>query len=677
MPQTRFTHDQQTRLLDDIGAVLHRMYDFRRPLEPRWAELHRHLDMHSAPKLYPDGTPRSNVFMPYGFANVRHVTSGLTEALFGIDPPFVTLPAGKADEEAARHMQPVLELMAIRRGRLRSAITDYISMLATYGWASFDVGWDWDYDLVYDWQVRPIQPTPQTPPALIGQDPRTGQPLVIHPLTGQPAMERVKVLVPVPRNRPRYTALDVYDVLVDPDGRHVAKLFDKTVPQMIRENAVAKQAGYELYSEEALQTLKAKVMESGDRAEDRNALVRVAEVWDTVDGSFTLSVHEEDESTLSYKDQRYVNRSSAYTQYRRRMAKVDKAILAAGYNPYAHCRIPILYTSYTKIPGEMFGMGVIEPAFGLNEALNSNLSRLSDKMDLGLNQRFIYDAARNVDLGDLQDVNVPGGLIAAYGDPSNFLHPLPVDTPTPGDYGLLPIYQSAIEVAASVSDAFQRGVGSTSGNKTATGIQSVIQESNKSMGLVARQISEDILEPALQMTAANIQQFITDEIEIRITDEQPFIPKVQSQFITIKPSEIAGNYDFRIPGAAYMENRFVLQNNARMMMEMTANLFPQWLKPDTTIEEMFTLHRIPYPHRFIKTPEEVAAEQAQQFQQQVLLAAVSGQAEVEKEKVKQDAKGDKSTPKRPEKTVDETTGVARQFAQRMGSNAMGTGGLPQ
>jgi hypothetical protein len=633
--------------------------------------------MYSAPKTYPDGSPRSNIFMPYGFANVRHVTAGLTESLFGIDPPFVTLPAGKADEEAARHMQPVLELMVLRKGRLRGAITDFVIMLATYGWAAFDVGWDWDFDLVYEWQVKPMQPGPDTPPALIGQNPQNGQPLVLHPLTGQPAMERVKALVPVPRNRPRYTALDVYDVLVDPDGRHVARLFDKTVPQMLRENLVAKQAGYDLYSQDALETLKAKVMESGDAAEDQNALVRVAEVWDTVNGTFTLSVHEQDQNTLNYKDQRYVNRASQYTQYRRRMAQVDKALLATGHNPYAHCRTPILYTSYTKLPGEMFGMGVIEPAFGLNEALNSNLSRLSDKMDLGINQRFIYDAARNVDLGDLQDVNVPGALIASYGDATNFLHPIPVDVPTPGDYGLLPIYQSAIEVAASVSDAFQRGIGSTSGNKTATGIQSVIQESNRGMGLVARQISEDILEPTLQMTAANIQQFITDDIEIKITDEQPFIPKVQSEFLTITPSQIAGNYDFRIPGAAYMENRFVLQNNARMMMEMAAKIAPEYLKPGVAVEEMFTLHRIPYPHRFIKTEEEVVAERQQQFQQQVLLAAVSGQADVEKEKVKQQAKGDGSTPKRPEKTVDDVSGQARQFAQRMGSNALGTGGLTQ
>jgi hypothetical protein len=126
-----------------------------------------------------------------------------------------------------------------------------------------------------------------------------------------------------------------------------------------------------------------------------------------------------------------------------------------------------------------------------------------------------------------------------------------------------------------------------------------------------------------------------------------------------------------------MENRFVLQNNARMMMEMAAKIAPEYLKPGVAVEEMFTLHRIPYPHRFIKTEEEVVAERQQQFQQQVLLAAVSGQADVEKEKVKQQAKGDGSTPKRPEKTVDDVSGQARQFAQRMGSNALGTGGLTQ
>jgi len=681
MPQTQFTTEDARRRLDDVKALLQRMYSFRRPLEARWDALHKHLVGYAPTPTFPDGSARANVVVPYDFSNVRHVRASVTEALFGLDPPFETLPAGRADEEAARHMQPVLELMALRRGRLRAAFSDFTGMLATYGWASFDVGWDWDCDLVYDWVDRPVQPGPGTPPGLVGQDPQSGQPLVLHPLTGMPAMERVRVLTPVPRNRPKYTALDVYDVLVDPDGACVAKLYDKTIPQMIRENMIAKAAGYELYSEDALQALARKVLENGDTAEDRNAILRVAEVWNVIDGTFTLSVTDEDLSSLNYKDQRYVNRSTTYTQYRRRIARVENTLLAAGYNPYAHCRVPVLFTSYTKIPGEVYGMGVIEPVYGLTEALNGNLSRLADKLNIGLNQRFIYDASRNVDLGDLQDVNVPNALIASYGDPSNYLYEIPVTVPTPGDYGLLPLYQSAIEVGANVSDAYHRGVGTPTGNSTATGIQSVIQESNKGISLLVRQVSEDILEPALQMTASNIQQFITDEIEVRITDEPPMIPKVQSQFLAVKPSDLAGNYDFRIPGAVYMENRFVLQNNARMLFEMKAKLFPEWIKPAESMEELDRIHRIPYPHRFVKTQEEVDAERAQQFQQQAILAAITGNAEVEKEKVKASAKGGgserSSTPKRPQKTVDETTGGTRQFAQRMGSNALGTGGLPQ
>lgn len=678
MPQTQFTLDEERKRLEDTHRTLGRLNDFWRPYRSRWSELFRQLIGFSERRTYPDGTPRANIFIPYPLANWRHVGASVTEALFGMDPPFECLPMGSRDTEAAYRMQPVMEVLALRKAKLRTAIHDFVGVLSTYGIAAMDFSWDFDFDLVYDWADKPVTPTATTPPQLIGMEPISGRPLVIDPMTGQPAIQRVRVLTPVPRNRPKYEVLDIYDTLIDPDGATIVRFYDKTIPQMMRENLGAQQAGFQLYSEEALHELDIHLRNQANGEEDMNALIRIAAIWNAVDGTFSMRTVEPDSEALTYKDERYTKRSATYAQFRRPLLKgAPQKMLATGFNPYNHCRVPILWTNYTKLPGEISGMGVIEPSYNLVESLNKAFSMVFDKWNLGINQRFAFDGSggTDVDMDDLQNLNVPGGLVKVYGNPQNVLYPLPVEGPNGQDYSILVPLQNAIEVASNVSDAFHRGVGGTQGNKTATGISSVLQETNKTSTQLVLRLTEDILEPGLQMTASNIQQFITDELEVRITDELPAIPKQNSQFLMIKPSEIAGNFDFRIVGAAYMENRFVLQNNARMLVQILAG--SPYLREAETIEELFRLHRIPYPKRFIKTEEEVQMEQVMMMQQQLLLAAMTGQNPQVAQGGGQGGRkgpGSQGTPKRPQATVDSVTGATRGYAQQNGANMMGQGG---
>lgn len=672
------------RRVQDADAVVERLLMFRRPYESRWNELYRHLVGKADVRTYPDGSPRANVFASFPYSNVNFVRNTINEALFSMDPPFQTIPGGAADEASAYKMQLVLEKLVLRDARLRHVMNEYVAGLATYGFYAIDVGWDWDLDFVYEMVDQLVPVGSDVPQELIGNNPATGEPLVIDPTSGMPAMQRVKQLTPVPRNRPKYSNLDIFDVAIDPDGAYIAKFFDKTIPQMERESQVAAQAGMELYNAEALARLKEAVFAEGDSEKTRNALVRVCELWNATDNTFTLFSTAEDLTSLSFKDQRYTYRSATYSQLRRNVAQsVPKTLLATGYNPYNHCKVPILYTHYTKLPGETFGMGVIEPSFNSTEMFNTSLSMIMDIWNTGVNPRYAYDTSRDFDLADLRDLNVPSGLVGVYGNPSDVLYPLPTHTPDPGAYSVLPIFQQMIESAANISDSYQRGIGSTTGNKTATGINSVIQQANKGMTNLALQLCEDLIQPLLLMTASNVQQFLTNDVEVRITDsQQPAIPTVRGPVVMISPSELVGSFDFHITGAAYMENRFAMQANARMLLETVTKFAPEWLKPDTAIEEMYKIHRIPYPHKFIRTAEEVEQERMRQMVMayfQAVAAAQRSEADAAAQEAGEKSGGGKGAsggrkvtggPQRPMPTVDEVTGVARQFAQRMGGNAI-------
>jgi len=640
--------------------ILERLRNFRRPYDSRRDNLYSQVIGYSNPRTFPDKkTPRSNISVPYPFANFDQVRAVIMEALFMTDPPFEVLPRGLKDSDSALAMQRVLELMVLQRGRLRQAMTEYIGGLAIYGFYPIYVGWDWDYDTVPDFAIQPLTNPDGS--------------LQIDYATLQPRLGRVPVRRKVPRNRPLYKPIDIYDLLIDPDGTYVARTFDKTFPQMLREQEMAAEAGQRLYADDALAKIDRYLLNQPDRD---SQLIHIAELWDAISNTATLVATPPDQEILSYKDHRFANRSASYSTWRRSICDIQPLLLTPRYeNPYLHCKVPILYTNYTKLPGETFGTGVVEPVAEVVEHINNMIRAIEDNWNLGVNQRYALDRERVIDLEGLMLANVPGGLIFGDGDVDKWMKEIPTHTPSPGDYSILALYQQMIETGSGQSDFYSRGVGTPRGNETATGITSVIAQASKRLVGVVQQIEEDIIEPLLQMTASNIQQFITDEVEVRITDEMPVIPKTQSQFLTIAPADLAGSFDFRLMGSLYMENRMVQQTHALQLAEILAG--SPYVKHPQAEWELMRLFRIPYPNRLLKTEEEVQQEQLMMLQQQLGLAQLQQQMGLIPDAREQgtNGKGGKAPRSYAKPASNPATTEVRQQGQQTGLNALGLEGL--
>lgn len=684
--------DTEQKQLSRATETIGRMYNWFRPYQNRYDELYRHYVGYAPPRFFPDQkTPRSNVFAPYPFANVEQVRATITEALFAPDPPFECLPRGSNDSDAALAMQKVLEIKALQEARLRRVVHEYVGGLGVYGTYGLYVGWDWDHDTIKTMQWGTITPDANTPPEMIGNHPETGDPLVLHPATGMPLQMRQPQTQKVPRNRPLYENIDIYDLLIDPDGAFVARMFDKTLAQMLREQENAKAAGQTLYTDDALARLQTHV---GSRENGFKETIHIAELWDVVNSTYVLLTLEDDLTALSFKDKRFANRSASYSSYRRATANAPRLLLCPETsNPFLHCKVPILWTNYTKLPGEPRGFGVIEPTYQMVERTNDMLRLIEDNWRMGVNQRYAINMERDIDLEGLQLANVPGGIVPVYGDPNQVMKELPTHTPTSGDYAIIPLYKQITEAASGIADFYARGVGSPVGNETATGIQSVMAQASKRLVEVVQVMEEDIIEPLLQMTASNIQQFITDDIEVRITDDQPHISKINSNFVTITPADLMGAFNFRLMGALYMENRIVQQTNALKLAEVVGMnpTLAAYAKPYESLQELYRLFRIPYPGRFLLSPEEVHAQQQAQQQEQLAQMMVMKQLGLD---------GSESKPPKPPQVTETTTSrgkggtvkktqrsyadpgsnpitsATRQAGQQAGANSSGSAMMP-
>src|SRR5690242_5484319 len=602
-------------------ANLARMRNFRRPYDQRRSYFYRQYIGQRDRRLYPDNmTPRSNTFVPYAQSNVDAIVSRTMDAFFSIDPPIETRAKGATDY-AALQMQNV-ELTCLKRAKWVEKMEEVASTICIYGHGAVKVDWDWDTDTVSGPEpIFAMQPL---------QDPNTGQPIV-NTNTGQPEMiplvgpdgNRIQigtrmVSKQVPRNCPKLYVLDIYDLLIDPDGEIIAHMVEKSFGQLMREVA----NNPNLYFPEAIAEIVQRV--TNYKEEDREGIIiRIAEIWDNTKQDVTYITSTDDWDALSWKDRRYQYRNASYSAYKRKVYNGPSVILYTGPNPFAHKKIPILHMPYTKVPGDTYGLGLIERISDLNEAVNVMTNMVTDNWNLGINRRYAYDTQADIDRDQLDLGNVPGGLVGVTGNPTQVISPLPYFTPNPGDYMIIDLYKNMIEMSSGVSDFYAKGVGSPTGNRTSSGISQVINESGYIFKRFIRNFELQILQPLCEMVASMIQQFGSAEMEYEITNAAPGIEK----YGRVPLESLIGNYSFDFVGANYATGKIIKQRN--LMAFYNIAMQSPYAVQGEFLREIGRCMEIPFVQRLIKSDQQVMQEQAQAQQANMQQALVTKLLDIE------------------------------------------------
>ena len=648
------------QLIERTENHLQRMLFFRRQYDERRMGFYRQYLGSRDQKFFPDGrTPRSNTFVPYPQSNVETITSRTMDAIFGFNRWFDCKGRGRQDADPADAMGKVLDYV-LRKANLVQTMETVIKNAAIYGFTGVKVDWDWEQDIVN-----------YAEPVLAMDD--SGQPL-LDPNTGQPVVRGFKQAVkPVPRMCPRFTAIDIYDLLVDPDGSMTAFLTERTFGQIMQEA----QAKPDLYNQEALQELARRV--SGEK-DPNSIIIRMAELWDDVEKTCTLLTFGKDTDGLAWKDRRASYRQANYSTYKRQIYGGPSLLLWHGPSQFKHLRNPILYTSYVKLPNELFGLGAIEPIAELTEGLNKFVNMITDNWNLGINRRYAYDIHADFDQEALRSFNVPGGTVGVSGDPNKVIAPLPFFTPSAQDYMPMQLYQNMIEVVSGISDFYSKGVGGPGANTTATGIERIVNESNYRFKAFIRNVIKDILEPMLEMCASMVQQFMPDEFEIAITDAPPTIAK----YPMVRIEELSGNFSFELVAENYESNKMIRQRNLLAFANVVGG--SAFWNEYAALQEMAKVFEVPNIDRLLKTPEQVAMEQQaalkQQIQMMILESMLSTESKARLSQAKPKPVGQGAGGGRPAKAQFEgkipgagLTSSIRDLAQSIGGGALGLEGM--
>ena len=640
---------RRNKKLQFVAAELKRMRYFRRQYDLRRANYYRQYLSQRDDKLYPDNvTKRSNTFVPYPFSTVENIVARTMDAFFSMEDWFeVKEKPPYSQEDQADQMQVALR-DKLHKADLISAFEQLVRNLVIYGQNAVKVDWNFGTTTVVSREPIYLQ-EPVTQPIL---DPSTGQPMpgpdgmpltqpVVDPSTGQPAMQPVmgpdgQPIVQgyrakqeqVPVACPRFTVIDVYDYLYDPDGAYEAHLTERTWRELKDEQASSLQAmqtdpnRQPAYFQEGLEALGARLRNEENSDE---IVIRLAEFWNRNDNTWTIMTFGEDPEGISFKDLRASFRATAYSPYKRRIYGGETILLFDGDNPFFHKRSPILHTDFIKLPNEAFGLGAIEIISDLSEALNRFVNMISDNWNIGINHRYAYDINAEIDHESLQRFNTPGGFVGVVGDPSKVIFPLPQFTPAAGDYQILEVYRPMIEMAAGVSDFYSKGVGGSGGNKTATGIQQIIGESNYRLKMFIRNLEVDILQPLLEMCASMIQQFVDRPWDA--TNPKADTPG-QPATVTVDPKALIGTYQFNIVAANYATSKIVRQRNLMALAQiMKDNPF---INVQVATRELLKTFEVKHIDQIMKSEQQVQQEQQQNMQMQMMMQQMQHQQEIEK-----------------------------------------------
>lgn len=183
-------------------------------------------------------------------------------------------------------------------------------------------------------------------------------------------------------------------------------------------------------------------------------------------------------------------------------------------NPFFHGDLPIVYGVDYVYPGELFGMGEIEPVERIQRAINAVLNQRLDNVQLTLDVMWKVRKGAGVDLHTL--ISEPGNIVTT--DDLSAVEPLQIPDVTGATFVQTMNYlTSAMQNGSGVTD-YTIGIGNDSNvaNKTATGTRLIQQEANAQFKLKIQLFNKMVVERIANQWKDLRVQFTTEEQKLRI-----------------------------------------------------------------------------------------------------------------------------------------------------------------
>ena len=264
-----------------------------------------------------------------------------------------------------------------------------------------------------------------------------------------------------------------------------------------------------------------------------------------------------------------VNEVWEYHDGMRCVVVLNRQFVVRDYpNPAWHGEMPFQVYRPTRVGGQMWGKGEIEPIEDLQLEMNTMRSQRRDNATFVLQRSYFY-ADGMIDPSDFK--TGPGIAVPVLGDPHENVFPMPVADIPNSSYQEETGLQRDIERATGIDDSMS-GAG-VPGQQTATGVQLVQAAANLRIQLKTRSCETELVREGARQMLALDQQMILGRRDVRIpTEPTPGNPDRTWGWLKVGPDELKGEFDIDVEGGSMApENVPQQRSDAQLMLAVIGN----------------------------------------------------------------------------------------------------------
>jgi len=521
-PLEEYQAGLQKEMLGKLMGDFTTREDWRRPYELLWWQIYLLFMSGQVASKTPN---RAKVFIPICYQIIEAATPKLISFLSDNDSQFDVKPTDIKEAEIADNIKRLLQDQ-LSKAKFGHKYEAFIKQLLMYGTSYFFI--DWKVRWAWVWE-RVAQTT-------IKMDPETG---VNIPTTKYVDQKSYKIV----ERRPEVTFLDILDVfpaqdyptVEDQPGIFIRRFLNKDEfearcggAQPYFTNLSQVQAGG--VSNKYQETRQWRKTARGETSTVTSTQIELIEYWGPydIDGSGNPC---ECQIVIA-------NRTT---------------IVRAIANPYYHQRRPLIKVCFTNVPGEWYGMGLIEPVVSLQNELNTVRRQRLDNVNLMINRMWKVLSTADVDIDKL--VSSPGGIILT--DNMEAIEPLPPQDITQSAYTdaekiVQDMFNATIPPTLTGSIDDMKGAG---GGNAGLGVARVaVSQALEKFATAAKNVEEEGVKPLLEIFYQLDLQYLNNDEVLRAFYGEIF-PKAPDGTSLATPAMIRGQVNFTMTVLSEMVNK--------------------------------------------------------------------------------------------------------------------------
>lgn len=514
----------------------------------------------------------STLHLPIALTVAKTMHARFNAALFGVDPPFTVKARQAANEERAPLIQ---ELM---RYTLNSWVNNYkgvdeIGDAWLWNWVTAGVGllkvsWDRKFSRWMDVEERQVQVG-----AMPVVDPQTGQTLMIPQY--EKKEEEVEKTEKVFEG-PRIDWLQPEDLVIVGGGGDPQDADEVIQQHYMTAGELWALADQKIFRREAVE----KIIDSGENYKSGEVANEVKRIRTTAAGSSDL---DKDYDLKRYQIlERYAKidvdgsgiPADVVLWVHKETSEIARATYLRRINKSG--QRPFVKIDFHKRHGEDYGVGIVELLYSLTKEIDA---MHNIKVDFGLLSSLPFGFYRPTNsLSEERLPMEPGSLIPLDNPQTDVYFPQLGNRSTFADSEESRLY-NYIERLTAISDLSLGIIGGQGASRTATGVRSLLGESNANLDVFLRRMNRG-WRVVLQQVFNMLQEKMPPGLEFRIFGDDG-----KAYFRTLKSkAEICGMFDFELEPNSANSNKQIQLEQANQLYQLTGNPLDIQLQIITPLE---------------------------------------------------------------------------------------------